>query len=263
MPRSRRHTLAAFGGALAGGSVLDRAIDARSETDSAPAPIASKPDSYAVEVSIFTVDRLWRAPPGRDAGPRYRARLARAALEHAVPTLSDEHLDVEADVRVVGEPVPDDAVERGDAHAILSAFDTYLDERAPVDAVATDSNLLIAQAPDAGSAGLAQQPDEEAVRGSDANVAAVFDGLGLGQNELDAATSRRHGAYGRTLSTAVHEVGHNVGLDHDDGRVRRDADDPSRLFVTPMRTGYVDAEVRPIYAPGFNPAIDPRSLVLG
>jgi len=65
---------------LAGGSVLGRALDAAPATSNSSAPIAGRLDSYAVEVSIFTVDRLWRAPPGRDAGPRYRARLANAAL---------------------------------------------------------------------------------------------------------------------------------------------------------------------------------------
>jgi len=68
--------LAALGGVLGGGAVLGRALDDDPATGSADAPLALRRDSYAVEVSIFTVDRLWRAPPGRDAGPRYRARLA-------------------------------------------------------------------------------------------------------------------------------------------------------------------------------------------
>lgn len=259
--QSRRRTLAALGGVLAGGSIVGDGLDVPTTGERFAWRFGQRRTNRTIDVAVFTTERLWRTPPGRDATPRYRARVAKAALERALPTLSGKGVSVEAHVSVVADPVPAAAVEGGDAEGILSGFEAHIEERASDAAVGADSNLLIAHAPDAGASGGARIHDEDQASGN-GTVAAVFDGIGLGQNGIDAARSYRDGPYGRALSAAVHEVGHTLGLDHDDGRVRRDAEDPSRAFVTPMRTGYVDADARPIYTPHFNPEIDLRSLLI-
>lgn len=259
--RTRRRTLAALGGVLAGGSMVGESLDISTTGERFARRFGQRRTNRTIDVAVFTTERLWRTPPGRDATPRYRARVAKAALEHALPTLSSKGFSVEADVTVVADPVPDAAIEGGDAEAILSAFEAYLQERASDAAVGADSNLLIAHALDAGSSGGARIHDEDQASGN-GTVAAVFDGIGLGQNGMDAARSYRDGPYGRALSTAVHEVGHTLGLNHGDGRVRRDTDDQSRVVVTPMRTGYVDADARSIYTPHFNPEIEARALLV-
>lgn len=257
---SRRRTLAVAGGAIFGHAGALTLAGGLSSVRSASS--ANDRRAYAVDVSVFTTERLWRAPPGRESGPTYRARLAKAALERALPTLSDDRLSVAADVAIVEEPVPDDAVTPGDAHAVLDAFAEYVDGPG-ADAAATDSNLLIAHAPGADAAGAGQIPEADAAVESAAPVAAVFDGLGLGQNEMDATTTYRSGAYASALSTVVHEVGHNLGLGHEAGDARRDASDASRVFVTPMLTGHFRAaDARPVYTPYFNPEIESGSLVL-
>jgi len=259
--QSRRRTLAALGGVLAGGSMVGDSLDGLATRGRSDRRFGQPRTSRTVDVAVFTTERLWRTPPGSDATPRYRARIAMAALEHALPTLSGDRLSVEADVTIVTDSVPDAAVDADDAEALLSAFEAYLEERVSDAAVGADSNLLIAHAPNAGASGLARIPDAD-VRASEATAAAVFDGLGLGQNAMDAATSHRSGSYGRALSAVVHEVGHTLGLGHDDGDAWRDADDSSRLYVTPMRTGNVETDARQIYTPHFNPKIEARSLLV-
>lgn len=230
--------------------------------------------AVTVEVSVFAVGRLQKPPPRGNGGGLYRQRLAKRALEWALPTLSDDTLDVRSAVRVVETPVPDAVV--GDGTSVLDSFDEYLRTDAPPDAVAADSNLLLAHAPGSGAAGLAQIPDEET---DGAAAAVVCDGLALGQVGPTAPTRYRRGPYASALSTVVHEVGHTLGLDHDVGDAWRDPADPSRVFVTPMLAGYLHkgpfaenrygqsvpdprATANLVYVPHFNRRIPASALVV-
>ena len=250
------------GGAAAAGSAL---VAGRLERGDGP----RRPEQSVVEVSVFAVERLQKPPIQGDGGHLYRQRLAERALEWALPTLSDGSREIAADVRVVEEPVPEAVVADGDA---LESFGEYVRTTAPADAVAADSNLLLAHLPGGDADGRGEIPR----RGDRPAVAVVHDGLALGQIATAAASRYRYGPHAATLSTVVHEVGHTLGLDHDAGYAWRGTSDPSRVFVTPMLTGYlrgspdenrygqplpsVEAGARVVYAPHFNRRIPAASL---
>jgi len=165
-----------------------------------------------IDINIYATDEHVELQKKRDLDPWAESEIAAQATRSVFSQLPDEY---NLNVSVIRTPIPNDS-DKG-PHWILNEWDGAVADR---DDTATDSNLLLTTSGGFSATGLAEGGHSRA--GSDACIIEsapslreyVDKGIPLWGSRVSMVV----------LQAAVHEIGHNLGLEHDHGLIYRGED---------------------------------------
>lgn len=144
-------------------------------------------------------------------------------LRETVSDFATDLNDLSVSVTVIEEPVPTAEFDTESADAFRESWDDYIENTLADDVVANDSNLLLTEdEPTSLINGNAEIPSCSACDGSN-NTAAVVYNVSyppfVNEENTDMRKKISTDDPIRVVGTAVHEVGHTLGLTHDDALI--------------------------------------------
>lgn len=214
---TRREMLRGTGG-IAAGSMLSFGWGGLFTTD----------DPEEIDVNVFMGEKLYDQFTYMyfyNSSAFEPADITAAYIESVVGDLVADMDDVDVGVTVIEDPIPTRGFEEDDSGTYLGTWEDYIDTELPDSDVAEDSNLLLAaDKPNAIINGDGEIPCS-ACDGEDQTAALVYDVSQFdfyGASEYDIQDQISDDGSLKVIGTAVHEVGHTLGLEHDDGIVYED-----------------------------------------
>lgn len=184
--------------------------------------LRTTPETFTVDISLFTAETVTTVATDAHRDPFHAAHVTKTVVNHVLPTLSTEETTISADVTIVETPVPDD-IHGEDSESTLFAFREYLSNTAPDEHVATHSNLLLGDLPGAEghASGTGFVPAWNFPL-TKPRAAVVVSSLPLLSIDRDTAALGLYTGGDAVLVPPIHEIGHNLGLDHHDGHATTD-----------------------------------------
>ena len=189
-----------------------------------------------IEVSIFMTDKLQESI--NNYNKYFATKLIGEALDNALSSLKSDDEKISHAIMTETTIIDSDDINI-DPEFPVGRWRHEIDNLVPKKEISKDSNILLSSQRPLGIRGHAEVPCESGCDGSEYNTSIIL----AGERFKNLTWEDKNGPWRlqddtHVIATAIHEVGHNLGLRHEHG-YGKSGSNSKPATVTPMLEGYI------------------------
>lgn len=230
----RRKFISGSMGVLTGYSVIDFNIS--KIKNGVLRYLGLNPSYDSIDITVFQTDRLADINNTYRSDKMHSLNLSKIYLERELDKLSDES-DFSINVHISNKDIPINSIISEDKEETLNNWKDYFSNNVEDSEKSRDSNILLTKRSEDNirTRGFGEYPcgcRDRSTIGITFNADSM---VYLTQSRIKASAERSF--MERSLTTLIHEVGHNLGFTHDMGYAWHDSES-NTIKVTPMLSDY-------------------------